>query len=81
MLLEKEGLISNLEREVKYVLAPSVVIGKRKKPEFRYFADFVYTETKSGVKIVEDCKGVRTPVYVIKRHLMKSVHGIDILET
>ena len=31
--------------------------------------------------VVEDCKGFRTPVYKLKRHLMATVHGIQIRET
>lgn len=44
-----------------------------------YKADFEYIE--NGRRIVEDAKGVKTAVYIIKKKLMKSVHGIDIFET
>ena len=76
---ERAGSIERLEREVVFVLAPAVVINGRKKPALRYVADFTYV--RDGMKIVEDSKGVRTAVFRIKAHLMKSVHGIDILET
>lgn len=33
------------------------------------------------VPVVEDTKGKKTAYYKLKRHLMKSIHGIDILET
>lgn len=46
-----------------------------------YIADFVYTDKKSGQKVVEDSKGVRTKEYVIKRKLMLYIHGIRIKET
>jgi hypothetical protein len=78
-LLERAGSISGLRLQVVYILAPSVVIGGRKRPPLRYLADFEYWQT--GVLIVEDVKGRITDAYRIKRHLMKSVHGIDILET
>lgn len=77
--LEKNGYISDLQTQVVFELAPSVIINGRKKPALKYKADFVYMN--NGKKIVEDVKGVLTTVYKIKRHLMKSVHGIDILET
>ena len=86
-LLERSGAIQGLKLHPVYVLAPSVVIQGRKKPELRYVADFEYTKTSPPdspwgfLKTVEDVKGILTPVYRIKRHLMKSVHGIDILET
>lgn len=78
-LEEWAGNISDLRFQVVYELAPSVVIAGRKRPPLRYVADFVYV--RDGVEVVEDVKGMVTAVYRIKRHLMKSVHGIDILET
>jgi hypothetical protein len=88
-LLQRAGLITELREQVVYVLAPSVVIQGRKRPPLRYIADFVYweidqmrkNEFPNGKFIVEDVKGKITDGYRIKRHLMKSVHGIDILET
>jgi hypothetical protein len=43
-----------------------------------YKADFTYME--GGALIVEDTKGYRTPVYRLKKRLMKAVHGIEIRE-
>lgn len=80
LLLQKAGEIAGLTREVPFIIAPPVVIQGRKKPAMKYLADFVYS-TADGRTVVEDAKGMRTPVYSIKRHLMMSVHGIDILET
>jgi hypothetical protein len=78
--LEKGGLITKLERQVKYVLAPSVkFIGEQKaKAALRYYADFRYVDDL-GYVIVEDAKGRQTEAFRIKRHLMKSVHGIDVV--
>jgi hypothetical protein len=78
-LLERAGHIMGLSLEVTYTLAPSVILHGRKKPVLKYIADFVYIE--GDETIVEDCKGMRTAVYRIKQHLMKSIHGIDIRET
>jgi hypothetical protein len=75
----KNGEISDLRREVPFILAPPVKIAGRTKPALRYFADFVWAE--KGETIVCDCKGWRTDIYRIKRHLMATVHGITILET
>lgn len=87
---EKEGEISNLRRQVKYVLIPTQrepdIIGKRggvKKGkviehECSYTADFVYEE--DGETIVEDSKGFKTKDYSIKRKLMLYVYGIKIQE-
>ena len=76
---EKVGLIADLKREVPFVLALSVKVQGRKRPALRYIADFTYTKPLGPV--VEDCKGVRTTAYNIKRHLMMSVHGVEIFET
>lgn len=80
LLLEKAGQISQLRRQVKFELAPGYEGKGRKHAALRYFADFVYLDAY-GKQICEDCKGFRTDVYRIKRHLMRTVHGIDILET
>jgi hypothetical protein len=81
------GEICELQCQVRFVLAPAVDIGeKRKKPALRYFADFVYVVCKTGVfgeagqTVVEDSKGVQTRAYRDRKHLMKTVHGIDIRE-
>jgi hypothetical protein len=81
-LEQKSGLIAGLTREVPFVLAPGVRIGEERKiPDLRYIADFVYSDVETGNIIVEDCKGMKTAVYKIKRHLMKTVHNIEVLET
>lgn len=58
-------------------LKPGPVIEK----ECSYFADFVYTNTATGMKFVEDSKGFRTKDYIIKRKLMLYLKGIRIYET
>lgn len=93
LLLQRAGVIKNLERQVKFVLIPAqyeTIIrygkkGQRLKDgqkllekECSYYADFVYEE--NGKKIVEDTKGVRTPDYIIKRKLMLREYGIRIRE-
>jgi len=78
-LMEKAGNISELREQVPFELAPSVIINGRKSAARKYIADFVYTE--DGKQVVEDVKGMKTDIYVLKRHLMKHVHGIDIYET
>ena len=74
-LMEKAGLISDLAEQVKFVLIPKQE-GER---ECSYVADFVYFDNRMN-KIVEDVKGLRTPLYVVKRKLMRRVHGIRITE-
>lgn len=81
LLMQKAGEITGLTREVAFVLAPGVkIMDERARPPIRYVADFVYC-MPNGMTIVEDCKGFRTPVYKIKRHLMATIHGIEVIET
>lgn len=77
--LEALGVISNLKLQVPFVVADAAILAGRKAKARRYVADFVYEQ--DGVRVVEDVKGMLTPEYRLKRHLMKSVLGIDILET
>jgi hypothetical protein len=95
-LLESRGEIQDLKRQVEYELVPnqyeiverySDKTGKRLKDEKRlaerrvcYVADFVYT--KDGETVVEDTKSpvTRTKDYIIKRKLMRHIHGIVIRE-
>jgi hypothetical protein len=44
-----------------------------------YVGDFRYFE--GDVLILEDVKGVLTPVYRLKRRLVKALYGLDIRET
>ena len=80
MIMLKAGHITNLRRQVKYVLIPSQKIdGKVVERECSYIADFVYKD-RNGNTVVEDTKGFRTPEYKIKRKMMLYVHGIRIKE-
>lgn len=91
-ILEKAGEIQNLRRQVKFVLIPAqkdttVTTKKNGTPkltlrvverECSYIADFVYDE--NGMMVVEDCKGVRTEAYKLKKKMMLFFHGIRIKE-
>jgi hypothetical protein len=80
-LRERAGEIRDLQRQVPFVLADRVDLGeKRIKPALRYYADFVYVETATGDKVVEDAKGKVVPEYRTKKHLMASVHKLIIRE-
>ena len=74
LLLQKAGKISNLRRQVPYVLHYD------KTPLGTYYADFVY-KNENGDEVVEDSKGVRTAMYKWKKKHLKAEYGIDILET
>lgn len=79
-MMERAGEISELALQQSFELAPAVTINGKKKAALRYVADFVYLNKEQSL-IVEDVKGMITDVYKIKRHLMKHLFNIDILET
>ena len=78
-LLEHSGIICNLQRQVKFRLIDSQKTSERTERPCDYIADFVYYE--NGSRVVEDCKGMRTDVYKIKRKLMLEKYNISIKET
>lgn len=82
LMLERAGAVIGLRRQVAFEIAPPVVLSGRKKPALRYTADFVYQERGTGL-VVEDVKSPasRDTAYMIRKHLMMSVHGIEIKET
>jgi hypothetical protein len=85
-LMEKAGLIRDLKLQVRF----PIIINEEKV--CTYVADFTYVEKMPPLDykgtpwvleqpVVEDAKGMRTPVYNLKKRLMKAVLGIDIKET
>lgn len=95
-LLERAGKIRELRRQVNFTLIPAQYEsypryskkGRRIKDgqtciekACHYRADFVYIDCSNDEVVVEDCKGYKTPDYLIKRKLMLQVHGVKIKET
>lgn len=80
--LEKSGRIQDLDRQVKFLLIPTQKDekGKTVEREASYYADFVYTDVKTGLLVVEDVKGVKTDAYILKRKLMLALYDIRIKE-
>ncbi|MCK5614784.1 DUF1064 domain-containing protein [Candidatus Pacearchaeota archaeon] len=77
--LEDQGEIGFLELQPKF---ECIINGKR---ICNYFADFRYAdprriETHTTVTVIEDVKGVKTPVYRLKKKLVEALHNIEITE-
>jgi len=72
-LMERAGEIQNLE------LQPSFDIVWNKVKVCKYKADFKYR--LNGEDVIEDFKGVKTPVYNLKKKLMLATFGIKIKES
>lgn len=70
LLLEKEGYIEHLRRQVPFTIVPK----SKTERAVKYVADFIYDDVETGAFIVEDVKSSFTrknPTYIIKRKLMK----------
>jgi hypothetical protein len=72
-ILAKAGHITELKLQPSW----AIVIGGIKV--CKYVGDFWYKKA-DGVAVVEDVKGFKTPVYRLKRKLMKAMFGIFIKE-
>ena len=80
-LLEKAGIIKNLQRQVKFELQPSFKYNNKTIRAINYIADFVYEQ--DGKQIVEDVKSEATKkdkVYLIKKKLLLYIFNIEIKE-
>lgn len=72
-LLWKAGTLATLELQPSFDLIVSgVKVG-------RYVADFSYHKP-DGELVVEDVKGMPTPVYKLKKRLVAALYGIQIQE-
>ena len=69
--MKRRGEISGLSRQHPFKLDVNGV------HIATYYADFVYTD-KNGKQHVEDPKGVRTPIFLMKARLMKAIFGIKV---
>ncbi len=72
-LLEKAGKITNLELQPRYDLVVNFTKCGFYKADFRYF--------ENDKEVVEDVKGMKTPIYNLKKKLVKAIYGIVIFET
>ena len=73
-LLAKAGEINGLE------LQPKFLFKLRGAPVFTYIADFSYWTHNGRDRVVEDVKGIRTPLYRLKKKIIEIEHNIEITE-
>lgn len=69
-LLESVGDISKLELQPKYELQEGFTKNGKRIRSINYVADFSYLD-KEGNKIVEDVKGLKTDVYLLKKKMFQ----------
>ena len=71
--LEEGGVISGLQCQVPFKIEVNDQL------ICKYLADFVYRDC-DGKRVVEDAKGKKTPVYALKKKMMRAILGIEIQE-
>ncbi len=72
-ILEKSGLIKELELQKTFELQPSFKKNGKTYRKITYKADFYYFDTHLGRYVVEDIKSpaTRTQVYMVKKKLFE----------
>ena len=78
-LMEKAGIITDLQRQVPFELQPAFYHKGQKIQAIKYVADFTYYD-ENGEYIIEDSKGVKTREYINKKKMML-YRGYEIKET
>lgn len=74
-LLEKNGAISNLELQPKFLLQPSYINAENKKIRAIYYvADFYYYDNEMKKYVIEDTKGIKTDVYKLKKKMFEYIY-------
>jgi hypothetical protein len=77
-LLEKAGEVFELELQPKFPL----YVCRRQNGELHqvctFIADFRYREGRDKVLIVEDSKGMQTPVFRLKRKMFEAQYSITL---
>lgn len=79
-LLERGGIIKDLKLQPKFELTSNgvnIVTDKNKK--YTYIADFMYFDNEKGETVIEDAKGMKTPIYKLKKAIMRTM-GYEIVE-
>lgn len=86
-LLERAGEISHLELQPKFKLFGRngpVLVRSKGFPNGRhatYIADFAYFCSKRNKRVVEDVKGMRTAIFILKKAITEDCYpGIEIVE-
>jgi hypothetical protein len=69
--LTQDITVEKIELQPKYILLPSFVKNGKKHQAITYIADFLVTY-KNGRVVIEDCKGIETEVFRIKRKLFEA---------
>lgn len=78
-LLQNYGKISELKRQVEFVLIETFKLENETYRKTKYIADFTYKDENGKFHVV-DTKGFKTKEYLLKKKLMAWKYGIKIEE-
>lgn len=73
-LLEKNGIIKDLHLQPSYELIPTFKKNNKTFKKASYVADFSYYDNELNKTIIEDTKGFKTDVYLLKRKLFEYLY-------
>lgn len=69
-LMQAAGDIARLELQPEYVLLPAFKYRGKRERAIKYRADFRYLRLSDGVTVIEDVKGMKTALYLVKRKML-----------
>lgn len=73
-LLERGGYIKDLKLQPSYELIPTFTKNKKTYRKACYIADFSYYDNELNKTIVEDTKGFKTDVYLLKKKMFEYLY-------
>ena len=79
-LLQRAGLIRDLELQKTFILQPSFKLNNKTRRQITYKADFTYVSTEDNKIHIIDVKGFKTDVYNVKKKMFEYKYGIEIEE-
>jgi hypothetical protein len=79
-MLERAGEIKELSLQPKFPLYVASPHRTERIKVCDYIADFRYRKGPTGLLVIEDAKGMKTPVYRLKKKMFEAQYGLQITE-
>ena len=70
-LLLRAGEIKDLVLQQDFELQPSYKKGQKKVAAIKYIADFTYYDIREEKQVIEDVKGFKTAMYLVKKKMFE----------
>ena len=72
-ILEKQGVIKSLQQQPKFLLQEKFKFQGKGIREINYIADFGYYDNEKKKYVIEDTKGFRTKIYLLKIKMLLKI--------